>query len=63
MLSRGEVSLQKKLTSALECGVFAIETYGFFFTKTIEFVIFLREISAANFILEGRRSRNFCMFH
>ena len=31
-------------------------------TKKIDFVIFLREISAANFILEGRRSRNFLLF-
>ena len=33
-----------------------------FFTKEIDFIIFLREILVANFILEGRRSRNFAYF-
>ena len=44
----------------MECGVFAAEK-SCFFTKKIDFIIFLREILVANFILEGRRSRNFCL--
>ena len=63
MLFSGEVSLQKTLTSTLECGVFAAEKSCFFFAKKNDCIIFLRETSAANFILEGRRSRNFCFSH
>ena len=47
---------KKALTSTLECEVFAAEKSCLFFTKKIDFIIFLGEISAANFILEGRRS-------
>ena len=43
--------------------VFAAEKSCFFLQKKIDFIKFLGEISAANFILEGRRSRNFSYFH
>ena len=52
MLSSGEISLQKRLTSTLECEIFAAEKFCFF-SKKIDFIIFLREISAANFIVKS----------
>ena len=62
MLSSGKESSKKGLTSTLECGVFAAKKSCFFFAKKIDFIIFLREVTAANFILEGRCSRNFAFF-
>ena len=44
---------KKTLTSTLECGVFAAEKSCFFLTKENDFIILLREISAANFIFGG----------